>query len=311
MERIGIELGIRAPLSAVEKAAIIADQRMLDYYFIPETHPNFMGVNAFEALTCIIPKIDHVVLGTAIVNVFSRTKSDLLQNASKVYNDTRKKFVLGLGTSAPAIIENMYKMRFEKPLSRIKEYTKYLKSRYDGPIYLSAVGDKMTMLSAECADGVIFFLKPESEVKRCIRILRNKLRSAGKNYNTFEIISILPSYISDSEKKGRNSLRMTIANYVGANEFYSRPLEMAGFVREVEIIRKNFLTYGLTAAAAKVTDRMIEALGIFGNSAKCIAGINEFSEMTGLKTVVAGFDLSRQEYNKEFLKNIERFSSGF
>jgi len=311
MKQIGMELGIRAPLSAVEKAAIIADRQMLDYYFIPETHPNFMGVNAFEALTRIIPKIEHVILGTAIVNVFSRTKCDLLQNASKVYNDTQKKFILGLGTSAPIIIENMYKMSFEKPLSRIKEYTKYIRSKYDGPIYWSAVGDKMTMLSAEYADGVIFFLKSASEVKRCIRILRNKLRSLGKNYDTFEIISILPSCVNDSEKKSRNSLRMTIASYLGANEFYSRPLEREGFVKEVKIIRKNFLTYGLTAAAAKVTDRMIEALGVFGDPSKCVAEITEFSERTGLKTVIAGFDLPRQEYNKEFFKNIERLSIGF
>jgi alkanesulfonate monooxygenase SsuD/methylene tetrahydromethanopterin reductase-like flavin-dependent oxidoreductase (luciferase family) len=311
MERIGIELGIRAPLSAVEKAAFIADRQMLDYYFIPETHSNFMGVNAFEALSRITTKIEHVTLGTGIVNVFSRTKNNLLLNASKIYNDTKKKFVLGLGTSAPAIVENMYKMRFEKPLSRIKEYTKYIKSRYDGPIYWSAVGDKITILSAECADGVIFFLKPESEIKRCIRILRSKLRSVDKNYNTFEIISILPSCISDSEKKGRNSLRRTIANYVGANEFYSGPLERAGFVKEVKIIRKNFLAYGLAAAAAKVTDKMIETLGVCGDPAKCVTGIKAFSERTGLKTVVAGFDLPRQEYNKEFLKNIERFSSGF
>jgi alkanesulfonate monooxygenase SsuD/methylene tetrahydromethanopterin reductase-like flavin-dependent oxidoreductase (luciferase family) len=311
MERIGIELGIRAPLSAVEKAAIIADRQMLDYYFIPETHSDFMGVNAFEALARIIPKIEHVILGTGIMNVYSRTKNNLLQNASKVYNDTQKKFVLGLGTSAHVIIENMYKMRFEKPLSRIKEYTKYIKSRYDGTIYWSAVGDKMTMLSAECADGVIFFLKPESEVKHSITILRNKLRSVGKNYDTFEIISILPLCINDSEKKGRNSLRMTIANYVGANEFYSKPLERAGFVKEVKIIRKNFLKYGLASAAAKVTDKMIEALGVCGDPAKCATGIKEFSERTGLKTVVTGFDLPRQEYSKEFLKNIERFSSEF
>jgi alkanesulfonate monooxygenase SsuD/methylene tetrahydromethanopterin reductase-like flavin-dependent oxidoreductase (luciferase family) len=311
MERVGIELGIRAPLSAVEKTAIIADRQMLDYYFISETHPKFMGVNAFEALAHIIPSVQNVTLGTAIVNVFSRTKNELLRHASKVYNDAQKKFVLGLGTSAPIIIENMYKMNFEKPLSRIKEYTKYIKSRYDGPTYWSAVGDKMIMLSAEYADGVIFFLKPESEIKRCIRILKNRLRSVGKDFDTFEIISILPSCINDSEKKGRNSLRMTIASYVGANEFYSRPLERGGFRKEVKTIRKNFLTYGLASAATKVTDRMVEALGVFGNPSKCVTEINEFSERTGLRAVVAGFDLPMQGYNQQFLKNIEKLSSGF
>lgn len=311
MDRVGIELGIRAPLCAVEKAAMIADTAMLNYYLIPETHPKFTGVDAFEALQVIVQKIENVVLGTGIVNVFSRSKKKILDLASKIYYETNGNFVLGLGTSAPVVVEDMYRMKFERPVSRIKDYTRYLKSHYNGPIYWSAVGDKMIQLATEYADGVIFFLKPESEIRRSIKVIKNKLNSLGKSHSSFEIISILPTYINDHEEKGRNALRLTLANYIGANEFYSKSLEKIGFKEEVHIIRQNFLRYGLTAASAHVSDKMVEELGIFGGSKECAIKIKEFSERAKIKTTIAAFDLPKSGYNRDFFKNLHNLASRF
>jgi alkanesulfonate monooxygenase SsuD/methylene tetrahydromethanopterin reductase-like flavin-dependent oxidoreductase (luciferase family) len=311
VKRVGIELGIRAPLHAIEKAARIADTKMLDYYLIPETHPKFTGVDAFEAIQYLVEKIENVVLGTGIVNVFSRSKKKILDLANKMYYETNKNFVLGLGTSAPIIVENMYKMKFEKPVSRIKTYTEFIKSQYKGPIYWSAIGDKMTQFAAEYADGVIFFLKPESEIRRSIKIIKNRLCALGRNYRSFEIISILPTCVDNNEKKARNVLRLTIANYVGANEFYSKPLEKIGFKKEIDIIRENFQRHDLASASVHVSDEMIEALGVFGSSKECAIKIADYSERVKIKTVIAGFDLSRSGYNVDFFKNLDNLVSKF
>lgn len=311
MKKIGIELGIRAPLDAVKKAAMIADIEMLNYYFVPETHPKFAGVDAFDAIQEIGARVKRVILGTGIVNVFSRHKSKLLDLASKIYYKTSGKFVLGLGTSAPTVVENMYKMKFEKPMLRITTYTDYIKSKYDGPIYWSVVGDKITQLAAEHADGVIFFLKPESEIRHSIKILEKKLNSFGRAYNSFEIISILPTYINDSEEKGKSAARMTIANYIGSNEFYSKSLEKIGFKKEVHAIRENFLRCGLTTASVQVSDKMVNELTTFGTADKCAVEIREYSQRTRIKTVVAAFDLPRNGYNIDFFKNLHKLASRF
>ncbi|MGI0081688.1 MAG: LLM class flavin-dependent oxidoreductase [Nitrosopumilaceae archaeon] len=311
MKKIGIELGIRAPLDAVKKAATIADTEMLNYYFVPETHPKFAGVDAFDAIQEIAAKVKRVILGTGIVNVFSRHKSKLLDLASKIYYETSGKFVLGLGTSAPIVVENMYKMKFEKPVLRITTYTDYIKSKYNGHIYWSVVGDKITQLAAEHADGVIFFLKPESEIRQSVKILEKKLSSLGRAYNSFEIISILPTYINDSEEKGRSAARMTIANYIGSNEFYSKSLEKIGFKKEVRAIRENFLRYGLTTASVQVSDKMVNELTTFGTANKCAVEIREYSERTRIKTVLAAFDLPRNGYNIDFFKNLHKLASRF
>ena len=50
MTEIGIELGIRAKRDAIIRAAQIADKNSVEYFLVPETHPEFFGVNALDVL---------------------------------------------------------------------------------------------------------------------------------------------------------------------------------------------------------------------------------------------------------------------
>lgn len=307
--KVGVELGIRAPLRAVKKAAAIADANMLNYYFVPETHPKFAGVDALEALDSIAAKIKNVTLGTAIINVFSRNKKKMFELSNRIYQKSGGRFVLGLGTSAPIIIENIYNMKFVKPVFRIKDYTVYIKNHYGGPVYWAAVGDKVTRAAAEHADGAIFFLKPEREIRRSIKIVKNRLVPMGRTYDQFEIISIRPTYVVDYEKNGKNAARMTIAGYVGANEFYSKPLEKAGFKKEVRMIREDFVKHGLNSAARHVSDKMVKELATFGSAKKCAMELEEYANRTKIKAVIAGFDLPKNGYNDDFFKNLHKLAS--
>ena len=75
MIKIGIELGIRAPLDAINRAVQIADSNSLEYFLVPETHPKVFGVDALDSLLKMSEKVNHVKLGTGIINVFSTTSS--------------------------------------------------------------------------------------------------------------------------------------------------------------------------------------------------------------------------------------------
>ena len=130
MEKIGIELGIRAPINTIKKAAIIAENsNNINYFLIPETHPKFIGVDAFEALKYLSEFVHKVRIGSGIINVFSRNKKEILNQSEKIFH-INKNFILGLGTSTPYIVEKMYNKEFKKPLTRLVEYTSYLKNYY-------------------------------------------------------------------------------------------------------------------------------------------------------------------------------------
>ena len=300
--KIGIELGIRAPAKAIERAAQIADDNSVEYFFVPETHPGFFGVNALEVLSNISKKVKHVKLGTGIINVFSRTQEEILDAANHLHTKTGGKFVLGIGTSAPIIIKNLWNMEFKKPLSRLRDYSNFIKTKYSGPIYWAAVGEKTTKLAAENADGVIFFLKPRDQISNHIDMINSTLKSLNKSEDEFNVISILPTFFADNN----NQAKMTLASYIGANEFYAISLTNAGFQDEVEKIKNAFEKVGLLEAMQNVGDVLLDELTVSGSVEECKEKISKIIKNTKLKTIILGFDLPEDKYTDDFFKKLDK-----
>jgi len=302
MTKIGIELGIRAPIEAIERAAQIADDNFIEYFLVPETHPEFLGVDALDALLKISEKVKRVKLGTGIINVFSRTQEEILERARQIHAKTGGKFVLGIGTSAPIIIEKLWKMEFKKPLSRLKSYSNFIKTKYLGPIYWSAVGEKTTKLAAENADGVIFFLKPKDQIENYINSINLTLESLNKSEDEFNVISIVPTFFADDN----NQAKMTLASYIGANEFYSIPLADAGFQEEIKKIKNAYEKVGLNEAAQNVGDALLDELTVSGSVKVCHEKISKMAKNTKLKTIILGFDLPEDKYTDDFFEKLDK-----
>ena len=302
MANIGIELGIRAPIEAIERAAQIADANNVEYFLVPETHPEFFGVNALDTILKISEKVKNVKVGTGIINVFSRTQEEILDYANLIYEKTDGKFVLGIGTSAPIIIEKLWKMEFKKPLSRLKDYSNFIKTEFKGQIYWAAIGEKTTKLAAENANGVIFFLKPKVQISNHIDMINSTLASLNKSEDTFNLISIIPTYF----EADNNQAKMTLAGYIGANEFYSTPLSNAGFQDDVKKIKSTYEKSGLKMAAQNVGDALLNELTITGSVDMCKEKINEIIKNTKLKTIILGFDMPKDKYTDDFFTKLDK-----
>jgi alkanesulfonate monooxygenase SsuD/methylene tetrahydromethanopterin reductase-like flavin-dependent oxidoreductase (luciferase family) len=308
VERFGIELGIRAREKAVVEGANIARSHHLDYYFVPETKPDRMGVNAFDALYSIAKPNNSLVIGTAIVNVFGRDKKEILGEAEVLYDKTCKNFVLGIGSSAPPVVSGMYNKKFEKPVQRMSEYTQYIRTHSDIPVFWGAVGDGMIKRAAEIANGVIFFLKTPADSKRAVESVNSVLVENGKDIDRFEVASIRPTYIVEDEKEGMSRASMTIASYIFSNKFYSRAFTDEELKRNSEEIKKEFARGGLLSASEKVSKKMIEELATYGSEEKCLEELVRYSKDTGVKTVIAGFDYPESQYNQELFRKIENLT---
>jgi len=186
----------------------------------------------------------------------------------------------------------------------ILQYTKYLKTNYQGRIFWSAVGEKMIKLAAEHADGVIFFLKPTQEIEKSIKIIEDKLNELGKSLDSFEIVVIRPTFLNSSIQTAKKSAQMTIASYVSANEFYANPLKNSGFEDEVQGITQNFKSGGLHAASEQVSEKMISELATFGTANDCTRKLNQCYSNLQINTIISGFDLPKDGYNEEFFDNL-------
>jgi F420-dependent oxidoreductase-like protein len=161
--------------------------------------PELYSVDAVSMLGYVAAHTERVELFAGILPIYSRTPALIAMTAAGLDAVSGGRFVLGLGTSGPQVIEGWHGVPFDKPLRRTREvidicrlvwrrervvydgeiYTipippergtglgKPLKIindlvREDIPIYVAALGPKNVQLVAELADGwVPFFFYPE------------------------------------------------------------------------------------------------------------------------------------------------------
>ena len=297
--RIGIELGIRAPAKAVRRAAELARCHGI-CLLIPETHPDVMGVDALNVIREISTEHpDHPCMGTGIINVFSRTCEDITHQALNIYHTLGERFILGVGTSAPVVVEGMWKVPFHRPVSRLISYTNALREGgYTGLIYWAAVGERTLRLAIQNADGVIFFLKPRSHMISHIRAIRDVSSEFG-------IISIIPVSLScGTTHDAHMDVKMTVAGYLGANDFYGKPLAAAGF--DVDMIRDAYHIDGVRGGARMIHDDLLdEVQAVWGTPESCAHTIRDMAQKSQVDMLVLGFDAPAHRYDDAFFEGLD------
>ena len=132
------------------------------------------------------------------------------------------RFVLGLGSSSHAIIEDWNGLPFELPLTRLRETVTVVrqalaggKTSFEGktlrsrgfrlgnpparpvPIYLAALREKMLALAGEIGDGVIVNLFPVTALPQMLAALRSGAARAGRDASGFEVVCRFQVAVTD------------------------------------------------------------------------------------------------------------------
>ncbi len=161
----------------------------LDTVWVAEAY----GFDSPTLMGYLAAKTETVEIGSAIVNIYSRTPGALLQTAAGLDNVSGGRAILGLGASGPQVIEGFHGVPYSKPLARTREIVEIVRSgmrrepltsagefhlpltkeqgavtgmgkalklltkpeRDSVPIYIAALGPKNVELSAEIADGLL------------------------------------------------------------------------------------------------------------------------------------------------------------
>ena len=100
------------------KLVVELEKAGLDVVWVPEAY-SFDAISQVGYLAAITERIE---IGTAIVNVYTRTAALMAMTAAGCDHVSDGRFILGLGASGPQVIEGFHGMAFDKPMVRIKEY---------------------------------------------------------------------------------------------------------------------------------------------------------------------------------------------
>ena len=211
--------------------------------------------DAFTKLAYVAARTERVQLASTIVNVFSRSASTIAVTAASLDQMSGGRFILGLGSSGPQVIEGFHGVPFTKPLSHIvdvigvcrilwrREKVVYSGSaisvplppgqgtglgkplnvmdyplRSDIPIWWAALTPRAVEKAAELADGWIpVHLIPEKVGEVWGSQLKAGLARRGPDRLPFEINAQVNVAIGDDLPVGklRDAYRPQLALYVG------------------------------------------------------------------------------------------------
>ncbi|MGI0018724.1 MAG: LLM class flavin-dependent oxidoreductase [Nitrosotalea sp.] len=301
--RLGFSLGSLLSVKEILDCTKVLDNYSVDSIWIPET----WGMDCCSILSQVSNIAKKPNLGSSIINIYSRSPALVAMSSVTLDILSNGRFVLGLGTSSKAIVEDWHGSEFSNPLGRMKEYVEVLrlamsgnKVSYDGkffhlknfgllikpsrtriPIYLAAINQKMVDLTWEIADGIIFYLRPLPELKTTIA----KMQSKKKIDVTCQLITC----ISHDSEKAISRAKQTIAFYVSVGTIYREFLASHGFKKEIMAIFEEYGKNGLKNNHVFVTDEMVNSLTICGTPDDVRQKIRQF--------VDAGIDLPILQFN--------------
>jgi F420-dependent oxidoreductase-like protein len=254
------------------------------------------GEDALTGLAQLAAVTSRVRIGTSIVPVFARSPANLAMTALNMDRMSEGRFFLGLGTSGRLVIQDLHGERFEKPLTRMREYIDIIRKaargepldhdgeffhtkrfrlrvapyRSDLPIYIAALSPPSLRLTGELADGWLpIFLAP-ARMAAAVAELEAGAATAGRSLRDIAISPQVSIYVTDDIATARDRERPHIAFYVGGmGVFYHQYMHRIGFGSEADRVRQAFQSRERDTAARLVTDEMVDAVTIIGNARQC------------------------------------------
>ena len=236
---------------------------------------------------------ERVRIGLAVSPVYTRTPATIAAAAGTVSQLAPGRFILGLGSSSHAIVENWHGIPFRRPLARVRETVTTVRGMLEGkkltfdgkmvrssgfrltvpppaplPIYVGALRPAMLELAGEIADGVVVNLFPVAALPKMLDHVAVGARRAGKNLQQLEIVCRQQVLVTDDKAAAREIFRTAFAGYF-ATPVYNRYAAWYGFDEEAALIAKGFDDGDRTLTRKGMSDRLIDAIGIYGSPEEC------------------------------------------
>jgi F420-dependent oxidoreductase-like protein len=261
-----------------------ADRMGVDSIWVPE----FWAYDAFTPLAAIAARTERVRLITGIAQLGARTPAMLAMSAMSMQLISGGRFVLGLGTSGPQVMEGWHGVEFSRPVRRTRETIEIIRKiaagerlEYAGevfslplpggdgvpirsragacpvPVYVAALGPANLALTGELADGLIWnsFFPESAEV--FFGPIRAGARQAGRELSDLDLaVAVSVEFTDDIVAAGRRHAAGYAFTFgaMGSrtHNFYNNAFARQGFADDVAEVQRLWAEGDRAAAAARV-----------------------------------------------------------
>ena len=224
------------------------------------------GYDAATPIGFLAAKTSKIGLGTSIMQVGTRTPTNLAMTAMSLYSMSGGRFMLGIGTSGPQVIEGFHGVIFDHPIRRTRETIEVLKQVFRGervayqgefyqlpvregqgkpiriaaepapdiPIYIASLGPANLRLTGEMADGWrgTSFMPEHADI--FFGPMAEGAAKAGRSLNDLDLHAGGTVLITDDVDEAVEMLRPALAfglGGMGSREynFYNDAYSRAGY----------------------------------------------------------------------------------
>jgi F420-dependent oxidoreductase-like protein len=283
------------------------------------------GTDAVTVLSWLAATTSTIEIGSAIMQMPARTPANAAMTAATLDLMSGGRFLLGLGTSGPQVVEGWHGQPWGKPLTRTREYVEIVRRiwrrealefegdqyrvpyagddatgvgkplklmmrpvRREIPIYLAALSPKNVQLAFEIADGWLpIFFSPE----------RARDAFGYEPREGFEIAPSAQAIVTDDEESARDFLRPLLALYIGGMgsrgaNFYNRLVVRYGYEAEAARIQELYLEGKQLEAIAAVPDALIDEVALVGSPEKIRDRLAAYREAGVTRLLVSTHDVA-------------------
>jgi F420-dependent oxidoreductase-like protein len=295
--RLGFYLGYAPPgTNPTELVTLAHEAERLGYDSVWAAEA--WGTDAVTVLSWIAATTERIKVGSAILQIPARTPANTAMTAVTLDLMSGGRFLLGLGTSGPQVVEGWHGEPWGKPLVKTREYVEIVRAAirrqiveyhgrhyqvpYNGPgstglgkplkimarplrdeipIYLASLKPRSVALAAEIGDGWLpIFFSPE----RARRTFPVPFERDG-----LDIAPAVPAVLADDVETARDALRPYYALYVGgmgarSANFYNDLACEYGFDADAKRIQDLYLDGKHRDAAAAVPDALVDEMALVG-----------------------------------------------
>ena len=298
-----------------------ADRASLDYVRDAERLgvesvwvPEAWMYDALTPLGYLAAITDTMRLATGVVQLGARSPAMLAMSALALQEMSGGRFVLGVGTSGPQVMEGWHGVRFDRPVTRTRETIDIIRTiaagdrlTYDGeaytlplpdsqgralrspvagtdvPIYVASMGPANLRLTGAVADGWIgtAFLPESADVY--LDPIREGAESAGRTIDDVELtVAAGLEFTDDVEAAGRRhaaGYAFTIgAMGSTATNFYNQAFVRQGFADAVEEVQRLWQAGDRAAAGERVPIEIGLHTNLIGDDAAVSERLRRYRE---------------------------------
>ena len=318
-----VDGGVSSQLANVVEAATTLERRGYDGCWTAE-----INHDPFLPLTLAAEHTDAIELGTSIAVAFARNPMTVANVGWDLQEYSGGRLNLGLGSQIQPHIEKRFSMPWSRPVPRMREFVLAMREiwtcwrdgsklafegdfythklmtpmftpephDYDFPkVFVAAVGEAMTEMAGEVADGVLahaFTTKRYFEEVTTPALMRGMTRS-GRQRSDFQVscpVFVVTAQDDSELSAAALATRKQIAFY-GSTPAYRKVLELHGWGALQDELRSLSLKGDWDGMGALIDDEVLEAFAVVAPIDKLAAKIRDRCDGV-IDRVMVGFPRS-------------------